>query len=92
MLRLISETVVSLKELPFIFSKSKEQFIKFLDIKFFIDDKKENCEDVKKENPDCNVYVFDAPYNRSLKDKELNIRRIISLNEFLVDVLEYAGR
>lgn len=67
----------------------KEHFIKFLDIKFFVDDKKENCESVKQVNPNCNVYVFDVPYNRELDDKKLGIKRIVSLNEFLVDVLNY---
>lgn len=67
----------------------KEHFIKHLNIKFFVDDKKENCEAVKKENPNCNVYVFDTHYNRHLDASKNGMKRIISLNEFLVDVLNY---
>lgn len=69
---------------------NKEHFIKHLDIKFFVDDKKENCESAKKENPNCKVYVFDTNYNRHLDAEKNNIKRIVSLNEFLVDILNYA--
>lgn len=70
-------------------TSDKEHFIKHLDIKFFVDDKKENCEAVKKENPNCKVYVFDAHYNKPLDAEKNGMKRIISLNEFLVDVLSY---
>lgn len=70
-----------------IVSDEKEYIVKYLKIDYFVDDKKENCEDVKKMNSNCVVYVYDALHNRSLEDFNLGIKRIYDLNEFLADIL-----
>ena len=67
-----------------ILSKEKGQIVKNLNIKYFIDDKVENCIDAKKKNPECNVYIMDASYNKHLTDT--NIKRTSSLYHFINDI------
>lgn len=69
-----------------IVTTEKEHFIKMLNIKYFIDDRKENCESVKLYNPNCNVYVYDALHNRGLEDFKLGIKRVHTLGEFVTDI------
>ena len=63
-----------------ILSNKKENIINAFEIEYFIDDKGENCLDVKDKNPNCNVYILDYPYNSFVSDKHIN--RIYTLNDF----------
>ncbi len=74
---------------PFVIkTKTKEKFIKDLNIEFFIDDKAENLIDIKNHNPDCKIYAQDVPHNKLLLDSsKLEYKRAFGLRQFADDVL-----
>jgi len=67
-----------------ILSSEKGNIVKDLNIKYFIDDKAENCIDVNEKNPECKVYIMDAQYNKHLTSA--NIKRTSSLYHFINDI------
>lgn len=76
---------------PFVIeTNQKEEFIKNLDIKFFIDDKAENLISVKNYNPSCIVYAQDAPYNEEkLKVSNIEYIKTSGLKKFIDDIIEF---
>ena len=52
-----------------------------LDISYFIDDKWDNCVEVKSRNPLCKVFCLNAEYNKEFVDN-LGIIRVDNLKEF----------
>ena len=67
-----------------ILTNKKEDIVKDLGIKYFIDDKGENCILTKEKNPECNVYIMGTNYNTFIIDT--NIKRISSLYSFILDI------
>lgn len=65
----------------------KEKFVKYLGIKYFVDDKVANCVAVKEENPDCNVYLLERTHNSHIEVPD-NIKIISSLEYFVNEVTE----
>ena len=70
---------------PFVIvSQEKGKLAAELELTHFIDDKAENCVAVKDTVPSCQVAVFDASYNRHLKDPR--ILRVTNLNNWLKEI------
>lgn len=70
-------------------SRDKEKLIKYLNIKFVIDDKAENLIDIKKEVPNCNIYAYDVQHNKEKLEKSGIKYKRTKLKEFVDDVLYY---
>lgn len=60
-----------------IVTEKKWRIIKELDLKYFIDDKLENCEQIYRHT-DCKPIVYDYPHNRANKI----LTRVSNLREF----------
>jgi uncharacterized HAD superfamily protein len=70
---------------PFVIvSSEKGKEAAKLDLTHFIDDRAENCVEVKDAVPGCQVAVFDTTYNRHLKDPR--ILRVTDFNQWLKGV------
>lgn len=75
-----------------IISFSKGGIARVLDLKYFIDDRAENCAEVALYNPTTKVFVYDQPYNRFLPEQYFKITRTNSLVAFTDQVLEAAEK
>jgi len=62
-------------------SNEKGPMAQALQYDYFIDDKPENCIDVKKALPNCKVFLADYPHNSKF-NAPFNIQRIDNFNEF----------
>ena len=54
---------------------------------YFIDDRPENCIDVKKVLPNCKVFLVSLPHNSKF-DAPFNIQRVDNFNEFAKLILK----
>lgn len=60
-------------------TKDKGELCKALGIRYFIDDKPSNCEDVYSNSFNTKVYIADAPYNQG---EVPHLSRAANLNDF----------
>jgi hypothetical protein len=91
--KILQQTIYQLKLIGWdnpqvIVSFAKGGIARILDLKYFIDDRAENCAEVALYNPSTKVYVMDRPYNRFLQEKYFKITRTDSLIEFTDAVLK----
>ncbi len=89
---LIRQTIKSLEKIGWtspqvIVSFNKAPLAEALDLKYFLDDRPENCAEVAA-NFSTKVFVMDRPYNRNLKDEEYGLIRVSRLEEFTDIVLK----
>jgi len=67
-----------------IYAAKKGPIVADLELDYFIDDKPQNCIEVKSALPSCEVFIQDAPYNKTFKDSR--IRRVANVNAFLKEI------
>jgi hypothetical protein len=84
---LVRQTVKSLEKIGWtspqvIISFNKGALARALDLKYFLDDKAENCAEVAMYHRTTKVFVLDKFYNRILQDKYFHIQRVTRLEEF----------
>ena len=90
---LIRQTIKSLEKVGWtspqvIVSFRKGSLARALDLKYFLDDRAENCAEVAMSNPETKVYILDKKYNRILQDKYFKITRITCLEAFTDAVIK----
>jgi hypothetical protein len=84
---LIRQTIKSLEKIGWtspqvIVSFQKGTLARALDLKYFLDDRAENCVEVSMHCPDTKVFILDKPHNRIMHDKNFRLTRITRLEEF----------
>jgi len=67
-----------------IVTKKKGEVAKDLDLDYFLDDRFENCLEVKKALPNCEVSVLTATYNTQYSDPK--IHRVEEVNSWLRNI------
>lgn len=74
-------------------SDNKDKVISALNIEYFIDDNAENIINIKNMNPNCNVYIQEAPYNAyTMLHSQISYKKVTGLNTFTDDILNDIGR
>ena len=68
-------------------SNEKGPMAQALQYDYFIDDKPENCIDVKKALPNCKVFLVSLPHNSKF-DAPFNTQRVDNFNEFAKLILK----
>jgi hypothetical protein len=82
-------TKLGWKDPQVIVSFSKGPLASALNLKFFIDDRAENCADVAMHNRGTKVFILDKLHNRVLQDRYFGIHRVTNLTEFTDAVLDH---
>ena len=70
-----------------IISFSKGGVARVLDLKYFLDDRAENCAEVALYNPPTKVFLLDKLHNQYLQEKHFKVTRIKSVVAFTDAVL-----
>ncbi len=68
-------------------NRGKGEVAAALDLDYYIDDKIENCNDVKHFSPSTRVYLFTQPWNVRRMTTEPTIHRIYHFDEFIHAIL-----
>jgi hypothetical protein len=90
---LIRQTIKSLELIGWtspqvIVSFRKGAIARALDLRYFLDDRAENCVEVAMYHDSTKVFILDKRYNRILQDKYFKITRIKRLEEFTDQVIK----